>query len=103
MFGKYINLTETPVNGILCQNDYTARGLIKALTERKIKVPDDIAVIGYDDSHVDARDKIPLTSVHIPNYEIGRQAMNILLHHLEGKNEVIQRLLKPNLIVRQSG
>jgi len=103
IWGKSLDLNEVPVDAIICHNDHAARGLIKALQERQISVPDNIAVIGYDDSGTDERDKVPLTTIHIPNLEIGRQAMKILLQHIEGKTEPIQVLLKPTLVVRQSG
>ncbi|MBN1349098.1 substrate-binding domain-containing protein [candidate division KSB1 bacterium] len=103
LWGKTMDLKKNPINGMICQNDFAARGLIKAFTERKIRVPEDIAVIGYDNSGIDDRDKIPLTTINIPNYEIGRKAMEILLEHLQGHTETIQQLLKPTLVIRKSG
>lgn len=103
LWGKSLDLKAIPIEGIICHNDHAAHGLIKAFRERQIKIPDDIAIIGYEDSGIDDRDVVPLTTIHIPNHEIGRKAMKILLQHLEGKTEPIQTLLKPNLIVRQSG
>ena len=103
VWGKSLNLKETPVEGIICYDDQAALGLIRALTERGINVPDDVAVIGYGDSVEESDAQVPLTTIHIPNYEIGRQAMKILFKHLEGKTEPIQTLLKPHLVVRHSG
>lgn len=68
---------------IFCANDATAMGAIKALTENKIRVPEDVSVISIDDVEM-ARYFTPmLTTVHIPIAELGRQAAKTLIDRIE--------------------
>lgn len=68
---------------VTCFNDMVALGLCRALAELGLRVPEDVSVIGYDNLPVLDYLSVPLTSVHVPKFEIGEQAAKILLRHIE--------------------
>lgn len=84
-------------------NDLIALGLLKALLARGVRVPDDMALVGYDDIAFAEGAAIPLTSVAQPRHEIGRRAMELLLAAGEDERPQPQRVvLQPHLVVRRS-
>ncbi|MCS7202644.1 MAG: LacI family transcriptional regulator [Dictyoglomus sp.] len=88
---------------IFCFCDSIALEVIKILKDKKIKIPDDVAVMGCD--NLDFTDLIdpPLTTVDISKYEMGIKSARILIEKLkEEKKEPIQVMLEPKLIIRAS-
>ncbi len=67
-----------PVDALVCASDLIAIGAIHALQEHGLRVPEDLAVIGFDDSEEAGRASVPLTTVRQPVYDIGYQAAAIL-------------------------
>ncbi len=91
-------------DGVFCANDLLAIGLINELTRLGVRVPADIAVIGYDDIELAASAAVPLTTVRQPRRELGWEAAELALAEMaEGKShqhrQVVQR---PELVVRES-
>ncbi|WP_346042454.1 LacI family DNA-binding transcriptional regulator [Actinomadura chokoriensis] len=91
-------------DGVFCANDLLAIGLINELTRLGVRVPDDIAVIGYDDIELAASAAVPLTTIRQPRRELGWEAAELALAEMsEGKShqhrQVVQR---PELIIRES-
>ncbi len=84
--------------------DLLAIGVLKALKEAKLKVPKDIALVGYDDIEFSSLLEIPLTTVHQPRYRIGEEGAKILISRIEKKDsEGFQQIvLKPELVIRES-
>ena len=81
-----------------------AIGLLRAFGERGIRVPTDIALVGYDDIQL-ARYLTPaLTTVRIPKAELGRQAATLLIQRMGGDflHRSVERLLPTELIVRET-
>jgi DNA-binding LacI/PurR family transcriptional regulator len=68
---------------MLCGNDLIALGVLKAARELGLRVPDDLAVAGFDDFDFAAALDPPLTTVRIPGYEMGRQAARSLLQAVD--------------------
>lgn len=68
---------------VLCGNDLIALGVLKAARELGLRVPEDLAVAGFDDFDFAAALDPPLTTVRIPGYEMGRQAARSLLRAVE--------------------
>ncbi|KKX25700.1 LacI family transcriptional regulator [Rhizobiaceae bacterium LC148] len=91
-------------DGIFCGNDQIARGVIDALRERGVRVPEDVSVIGFDNWEIMAdQARPPLTSVDMNLKELGREAGRTVLALAEGK--IIEpglRKLPCRLAVRQS-
>jgi LacI family transcriptional regulator len=91
-------------DGIFCGNDQIARGVIDALRERGIRVPQDVSVVGFDNWEiVAAQTRPPLTTVDMELKELGRQAGLTVLALAEGRSvEPGIRKLPCRLVVRQS-
>jgi LacI family transcriptional regulator len=89
---------------VFCANDLVALGLLQEMTERKIRVPADIAIVGYDDIDFAAAAAVPLSSVRQPRQLIGRTAAQLLLEEtadLDG-HQHRQVIFQPELAVRRS-
>ncbi|MCE2489033.1 MAG: LacI family DNA-binding transcriptional regulator [Anaerolineae bacterium] len=72
-------------DAIFCGNDRIAMGVFDALRERNLQVPRDVAVIGFDNMEMIAAHSRPgLTTMALPHHEMGRLAMELLNHHIEG-------------------
>lgn len=89
---------------IVCGNDDLAFGAIKALGEAKKRVPQDMAVIGFDDNGRAKTFTPPLTTVRQPLTQMGREAVDILIRQIErpAPRPVFKRYF-PKLIVRKTG
>jgi len=96
---------QSPVSAVFVGADRVALGFIHGLQEGGVRVPEDVAVIGYGDTHQASIGGLPLTTVSVPKRETGQQAAQILLSRIEAEvadEELQQILLQPSLIIRQS-
>ena len=81
---------------------------MQTLRENGIRVPEDMAVVGFDDLKIASVLDVPLTTVHQPKEEIGRETVNLLLRKIREKKENISSsenvhvVLGTKLIVRKS-
>jgi LacI family transcriptional regulator len=93
-----------PPTAIFCVNDITALGVLRGLRGRGLSVPEDIALVGYDDVEFAGLLATPLTSVRQPKYQLGRAAADLLLAEAAGGPEHRHelRLFQPELVVRAS-
>jgi LacI family transcriptional regulator, galactose operon repressor len=87
-----------------CANDLVALGLLQEMTRLSIRVPDDVAIVGYDDIEFAAAAAVPLTSVRQPRHQIGRTAAQLLLEEaLAGDGHQHREVVfQPELEVRRS-
>ncbi len=86
---------------IFCATDLQAIGVLRAAREMSIKVPDDLAVIGFDD--LDIADLVGLTTVRQHLDESGRIAAELLLARLEDRSRAVQHITLPlKLIERET-
>lgn len=85
---------------IFCVNDLTALGALRALRESGVIVPDEMAVVGYDDVSFASMLATPLTSVRQPMHTLGWTAADILLR--TGLSDAEQVVFTPELVVRAS-
>lgn len=89
---------------IFCYNDLIAIGVIEALTKLNIKVPEEVSVVGFDNIDFSGFVRIPLTTVQMPAYEIGKAATKLLIKQITNStvhlNENI--VLEHSLIIRES-
>lgn len=86
---------------IFCENDYIAINLQKALQERGINIPDDIAIMGFDDIHESTFVSPELTTVHFPIQLIAEQALNRLDSQMDSKDNVPQKIFIGAVIVER--
>jgi LacI family transcriptional regulator len=95
---------ERKPTAIFCANDLLALGVMRGLLERKMKIPGDIALVGYDDVEFAGSLSPALTSVRQPKYQLGRAAAELLLREInEAETHQHQQLVyRPELIVRAS-
>ena len=68
-----------PPTAILCANDLMAIGALKAAAELGLRVPNDLSIMGYDDQELARYTHPPLTTLLLPNYEMGRRAAEALI------------------------
>lgn len=100
----FLALPDRPT-AVFVTADRLAIGFIHELRLRGVRVPEDLAVVGYDDIRYAEFLEVPLTTVRLPKYELGRQAMQLLFERTQTDNhrgKVRQIMLKPELIVRVS-
>lgn len=91
------------ITAIFAQNDYMAIGVLSALRSLGKRVPDDCAVVGCDDIDMAAFTVPPLTTIHVPFFETGAEAMRLLLTMIAIGSVEPQTLLLPvHLIARAS-
>ena len=90
-----------PPTAVLCYNDLAAIGLLAAAARAGLRVPDDLAVIGYDNIPLSAFTVPALTTVDQPKEQMGRSAVTMCLQALAGE-PVRNVVLKGRLILRDS-
>ena len=91
-------------DAVFCYNDLLAFGVIKALKECGYRIPEDVAVVGYDDIVYSSFVCPSLTTVRIKKFEMGFEAFMMLLQRLKGRRKRRKRvILDVELVVRESG
>jgi LacI family transcriptional regulator len=91
-------------DAIFAANDMLALGIIQGLSGTGVRVPEDVAIIGYDDIVFSAAAAIPLTSVRQPSRRMGSTAATLLIEELADPEGFRPRSIvyEPQLIVRSS-
>ena len=88
---------------VFALNDLVALGFLQEVTRRGIRVPGDVAIVGYDDIDLAAAAVVPLTSVRQPRRQLGRAAARLLLEEAtDGTHRHRQVIFQPELVIRQS-
>lgn len=101
-FGNsFIDITDKP-DAIYFYNDAVALGFEKAVMEKGIRVPDDVAIVGNDDIFNSNYASVPLTTIHQPADLIGKKAVDVIKRRIDGIDVENRIVLKPSLIVRDS-
>ena len=99
---KLLNLSTSPTAIFAC-NDMMAVGVIRAINEQNLKVPEDISVIGFDDIALTSYLTPKLTTIVQPSYEMGMVAAEILIERIQSPNaSPINEVLLPSLAERES-
>ncbi|MCR2801992.1 MULTISPECIES: LacI family DNA-binding transcriptional regulator [unclassified Microbacterium] len=91
-----------PFDGLFIASDLMARGALVALDRAGLRVPDDVAIVGFDDSPVAATLTPPLTTMRQPSFLQGEQMAATLLDLLAGRNPRRVKMLETELVVRAS-
>jgi DNA-binding LacI/PurR family transcriptional regulator len=97
----FLALAEKP-DAIFAADDIMAYGAIRALKKHGLKVPEDIAVVGFDNSQLAEMIEPPLTTVNHPVMDIGKKAAEVLMDIVDGKKVTGQVVIRPELVVRES-
>jgi LacI family transcriptional regulator len=101
---RLLGLVPRPT-AVFCANDLFALGVLQSLYAAGVRVPQDIAIVGYDDIEFAAAAAVPLTSVRQQAVVMGRMAAELLLQEADdedGTHEHRSVVLQPELVVRAS-
>jgi len=99
-----VRLTSPP-SAVFCYNDMTAIGLLSAAQQAGLSVPDDLAVVGFDNIPFASHVSPPLTTIAQPQHDMGRQAMDMALALMNAGNSPTSFsdiIVRGKLIVRES-
>lgn len=75
---------EEPPTAVMCGNDVLAYGALQECLWQQVRVPEDISITGFDDIEMAAHCRPGITTLHVPAYEIGERAANMMLDWKEG-------------------
>jgi len=100
---KLLELDEMP-DAIFCMNDPVAIQVMQVLKEKKIKIPDDISMIGFTNEPVSSFIEPSLTTVSQPSYEMGKVAASLIIEQLKNPQlfKPVTRVLETKIIIRNS-
>jgi len=98
---KLLSLAVRPT-GIICYNDMTALGAFKEVESRRLSVPHDLSIVGFDDLYFASFLHPPLTTIRQPRALMGRRAMQMLLELLDGEQITKTEVICGELVVRGS-
>ena len=102
MMKEILKLEDRPT-AVFCGNDSIAMGAYKAIRENKLKIPEDISIIGFNDLKLSQYSIPPLTTIKIDTKLIAQETVNSLIELLEGKRDYHQKVFLPiELIERES-
>ena len=88
---------------VVAANDLIALGVIEAAEEAGLRCPEDVSVVGFNDMPFVDRFRPALTTIRVPEYEIGRRAAAVLLARIEQPDAPPETVLvAPELVVRAS-
>lgn len=102
MMKEILKLEDRPT-AVFCGNDSIAMGAYKAIRENKLKIPEDISIIGFNDLKLLQYSIPPLTTIKIDTKLIAQETVNSLIELLEGKRDYHKKVFLPiELIERES-
>jgi LacI family transcriptional regulator len=87
---------------VFAASDVVAIGAMSAILEGGLGIPQDIAVVGFDDIFLAAHLQPPLTTIRVPAYGLGWTAAEVLINSIEGEEEASSVILETELVVRAS-
>jgi LacI family transcriptional regulator len=100
---RELRALNNPPDAIFCFSDFMAMGAYDALRKLGLSIPDDVAVMGFDNHELIARQIYPrLSTIELPHYKMGEWAIQFLLNHAGGTLPLLQQLVKCPYIERAS-
>ena len=90
---ELLNISPRPT-AILCANDLMALGAIEAAAELGLLVPDDVSIMGYDDHELARYTHPPLSTLVLPNYQMGRHAAELLIDAFTSGKQIRKGVIK---------
>jgi len=93
---------EPELDGVFVASDLMATGAVSVLRERGRRIPEDVAVVGFDDSPAAIGGDIQLTTVHQPSMEMGEKMAHMLISMLRGEQTERECIMETRLVIRQS-
>lgn len=96
-------IREYRITALFVSTDYTAISLMHKLQKAGVKIPDDLAIVGYDNIRMSNMTNPELTTIHVPKKELGEEAAKVVIdHNKKNVSDELEIVLKPKLIVRGS-
>jgi len=96
-----LSLTQRPT-AVFAASDVVAFGAMSAIHKVGLLIPEEMAVIGFDDIFLAAHSQPPLTTVRVPAYGLGWTAAETLIALIEGEEDVTSTTLESELVIRAS-
>jgi DNA-binding LacI/PurR family transcriptional regulator len=87
---------------VFVASDVVATGAMAAIRDAGLRIPEDMAVVGFDDIFLAAHLRPPLTTVRVPAYGLGWTAAQVLISLIEGDEDVSSVTLETELVIRES-
>lgn len=102
-FKEFMSM-KSPPTAVFASNDFMALGVLEAALELGIRIPEDIALVGFDDINFASFKFVSLTTVAQRKYEMGAKGIQLLIKKIESSERWIPQeiYLKPRLIIRGS-
>jgi len=91
-----------PIDALFAANDQMAAGAYSAILEAGLRIPDDIAVVGFDDDYYAKTTAPPLTTVHQPSVRLGAAMAEVLVKRIAGEAVDRVTILPAELVIRAS-
>jgi signal transduction histidine kinase/AraC-like DNA-binding protein/ABC-type sugar transport system substrate-binding protein len=91
-----------PFSAVLASNDESALGAMQALTEAGRRIPEDVAIIGFDDRPESAVQEPALSSVHVSLFDMGYRAVKLLLRRMAGEAAPTELVKASTRLVRRA-
>jgi len=92
-----------PLDAVFCANDTLALGALEELKHRNIVIPGEIAVMGFDDIYAARFHSPPLSSVHVPKMELGKEAFKLLVEVINNPTQISQtRTISVDCVCRET-
>jgi DNA-binding LacI/PurR family transcriptional regulator len=98
---ELLALHERPT-AVFAASDVVAIGVMSAIQSAGLQIPDDVAVVGFDDIFLAAHTNPALTTVRVPAYGLGWTAAEVLITLIEGDEEAASVTLETELVIRES-
>jgi LacI family transcriptional regulator len=99
---RYFMQHPNPPDAIMAATDNMALGVLDYLNQEGIPVPEQVAVVGFDNLNLSANSKPPLTTIELPIEKIAASAIEALISQIENDKTIIQQVFDCQLIKRQS-
>lgn len=98
---ELLNQGEEPARCYFADNDLIACGAIRALTEKGYRIPEDVAVMGFDDMPIATYINPPLTTIQVPKLNMGKTAVRRLAQLIADEGEVPEKIEIGTTLVRR--
>ena len=105
--GRGLLQVRKDIDAVVAFNDLLALGVMEAAYSLGLRVPEDLAVGGFDDIYISGLSPVSLTTIALPKYELGSRATELLIDKIEAKRsnrsaKTNQIVLEPKLVIRRS-